>query len=123
MADLLRAIFARTSTKIALVVIGLVIVGVFLANGLSLGASADACADRLLAAVERHDEAEIRALVKNPSMRDQLLAGATVELAFVRPVSPEWSRVGLMVKTSTSRALVPLQLEAKGGDCQFLRDY
>ncbi len=123
MGELLRAIFGRKSTQIALVVIGLIAIGIFLANGLSLGASADACADRLLTAVAKKDEAEIRALVKNPSMRDRLLAGAEVELAFVRPVAPEWSRVGLMVKTSTSRALVPLQLEAKDGGCQFLRDY
>ncbi len=123
MGELLRAIFGRTSTKIALAVGALIAAALFLSSGLQLGAAADDCATRLVTAANTKDDAALRDLVKTPSMRARLLREGAVELAFVRPVSPGWSRVGLFVKTSTSQDLMPMQLEAKDGACQFLRDY
>lgn len=122
MAELLRDVLAHRTTRIVLMVLGLALAGWFLASGLRLGAAADGCATQLLEAANAKDEATVRRLVRNPSIQEKLLKGASVELTFVRPVSDEWSRVGLVV-TSTVRTPIALQLDARGDDCVFLRDY
>lgn len=96
------------------------------------GARADACAEALVAAAGRRDGTYLERAVKSPSVRDELLAARSVELAFVRPMDSEWTRVGLFVapaRSSTVTKLIVLQLEVAGAGagegegCAFMRDY
>jgi hypothetical protein len=99
---------------------------VLMVKALMLGATADRCAEELAQAAEKHDAAYLDRTVKSPSAREKLAAAHHVELGFVRPLSSDWSRVGLFVKptaTATRAEVVLLRLSASTPDCEFLRDY
>jgi hypothetical protein len=94
-----------------------------LIRGLILGAGADRCARELTDALEKHDRDYLARAVKSPPAVETLERASSIELAFVRPVSSEWSRVGLFVKTSTKTEVLVLRLSSKAESCEFLRDY
>ncbi len=90
----------------------------------SRGAAVDACAEKLLAAARAKDAAWLSDAVRTPSVRDRLVARGAEELAFARPVSSEWSRVGLVVTSTTGRSVLVLLLESSSlPTCRFLADY
>ena len=98
----------------------------FVGSTLDASRHADACAKRLVAAVGR-DAAFVHAAVKNPSQRARLEHAKSATLEFVRPLSTQWIRVGIVVdsvKTSTVPPLVRLILDAQNTEeCVFLLDY
>jgi hypothetical protein len=109
---------------LAVLVIG---AAVFMIRGLLLAARADDCARELAGAAERKDAAYVDRAVRNQSARDQILSAAKIELGFVRPISSEWTRVGLFLwakPTSTSAAALVLVFSSESKErCEFLRDY
>jgi hypothetical protein len=115
-----RAIARATAALLGIGAIALIV------RGLILGAGADRCAGELAAAAARHDVGYLDRAVKSPSARDVLASAHSVDLGFVRPLSSEWSRIGLFVKrteTSSRSEVVLLRLSSKSEVCEFLRDY
>jgi hypothetical protein len=99
----------------------------FVYRSLRQGSVADRCSDSLLDAIARRDTAYLSQHVRNPSLAEQL-AGVQAELLFVRPVDPEWSRIGLAVRssataTSARPVYVLLSHQESQRDCTFLQDY
>ena len=123
MGDGLRGLLEGRATKLVLGLVAAVVAGVFVLSAWRLGSAADGCADSLVVAIGAGDRADVEGMVRNPSVRDQLLAGDSVEVGFVRPMSSAWTRVGLFVKTGTTTTNVALQLSTEDGSCLFLRDY
>jgi hypothetical protein len=118
----------RKAKTIARVVFAIFLLAaiVLIVKALILGAGADRCAEELAQAAQRHDAAYLDRALKSPSAREKLDAAHQVELGFVRPLSSEWSRVGLFVKstaTATRAEVVLLRLSADSPTCEFLRDY
>lgn len=98
----------------------------FVYRSLAQGSIADRCAGSLLGAVAAKDQAYLSTHVKNPSLSETLLKAATVELLFVRPVDPEWSRIGLAIKTSATATVaqpVFVLLSHRRTECNFIQDY
>jgi hypothetical protein len=118
----LRAVLANPRTGLALALTAAAGVALFMFAGLRIGAAADECAEALARAATAKDRAHLERVVKNPSLREELLAAPSVELGYVRPIDSEWTRVGLFVRTSTHTRQVVLQLSTEDG-CLFLRDY
>ena len=100
----------------------------FVYRSLEQGSVADRCADALAAAVANKDRAYFQKHVKNPSLESKLLDASHAELAFVRPIDPEWSRIGFLVKeTATATIATPVfvvlsHLQSKE-ECSFIQDY
>ena len=99
----------------------------FVWASLSRGSVADRCADELSAAVAKRDTAYLAKHVKNPSL-ERALSTSHAELAFVRPVDSEWSRIGFLLKSSpTATAAKPLFVllshEQSATECSFIQDY
>lgn len=112
----------RIITRAVIVALA-VIAGAFVYSALKSGGAADECAKQLVDAATRHDSAYIDMAVRNPSVRAKLRGASEVGLTFVRPVSTEWTRVGLFVRTGTATEGLHLALSAQTKDCVFLRDY
>jgi hypothetical protein len=84
------------------------------------------CAGTLIRAAEKKDRSTLEDALRNPSMRDALLAADSVDLLFQRPASSQWFRVGLGLhtKTSTRSGLMVLLLDTAAlPSCRFLGDY
>ena len=99
----------------------------FVYSSLRQGSAADRCAGSLLDAVARRDRTYLSQHVRNPSLAEQL-ATVHAELLFVRPIDPEWSRIGLAVRSSaTATSAKPLYVllshQESQQDCTFLQDY
>lgn len=109
------------------IVLALIPIGALIAGALDRGSFADACAEGLVDRVARADRAYVEGSVESPMLAEQILAASQVELGFVRPVSSEWTRVGLFVKPTASstraQAVVLLLDHKKRERCVFLRDY
>ena len=122
----LRRLVLSKSFRRTILALLIALVAWFFYRSLEQGSTADRCADDLLRAATAKDRAYLTAHVKNPSLADDLLAAASVELAFVRPVDPEWSRIGFAVKATASATVaqpVFVLLSHRRPDCSFIQDY
>jgi hypothetical protein len=120
---LLSKVFRRT-----ILVLLLGIGAWFMFTALRQGSVADRCAEALAKAVATKDRAYFSQHVKNPSLESHLLEAPHAELAFVRPVDSEWSRIGFLLKSSaTATSATPLFIllshERSKEDCSFIQDY
>ena len=100
----------------------------FVYRSLAQGSVADRCAESLAGAVAARDRAYLSSHVRNPSLEENLLAAPHAELAFVRPIDPEWSRIGFLIRESagstTAKPLFILLSHAESReDCSFIQDY
>lgn len=124
----LRQILLSKSFRRTLVVLLLAIGAWFFYRSLEQGTLADRCAESLAIAVANKDRAYLTRHVRNPSLEESLLAAPHAELAFVRPVDPEWSRIGFLIRESASATaarpvFVLLNHEQSGRECSFIQDY
>jgi hypothetical protein len=100
----------------------------FVVRSLQQGSVADRCAEELAAAVSKRDRAYLSEHIRNPSLEETLLSAASAELAFVRPVDPEWSRIGFLTTATASSAVqqpvfILLSHERSQERCVFIQDY
>jgi hypothetical protein len=100
----------------------------FVVRALQQGSVADRCAEALASAVSRRDRAYLSEHIRNPSLEETLMNAASAELAFVRPVDPDWSRIGFLVTASATTTVqqpvfILLSHERSQERCAFIQDY
>jgi hypothetical protein len=126
--EALRQILLSKGFRRTLLVVLLAIGTWFMVTALQQGSVADRCAEALATAVATKDRAYFAQHVKSPSLETRLLEAPHAELAFVRPVDSEWSRIGFLLKSSaTATAAKPLFIllshDQSKQECSFIQDY
>lgn len=117
-----RALWLQRGVLAAMVII----IGYFGSRALQRGAFADRCVDELVKRSIARDKPFLEGAVQSPLVVEQLLAAKRVELVFVRPLSEDWTRVGIAARateTATRADLLQLVLDNRVERCTFLRDY